>query len=150
MNIHARSISTVLFALCMTLSTAASAQTPVQKRPPNLTIRWLSSMTVSPAVANAGTKLIGTVKLERPAVSNLRVDLGLIGATAVEGAGFVLDGVIVPQSVTVPAGRDQATFTIMTSGTASTRIGSKKFTATASYSSESLSADFTVNRIAYR
>lgn len=149
MYIHARSISAVFFALGMTLAAAVSAQTPVQRSPSNLTIRWLGSMTVSPAVATAGTKLAGTVKLMRPAVSDMRLGLGLVGGTAVEGAGFVLDGVIVPQYVTVPAGKDRATFGITTSG-AATWVGTKKFTATAAYSSEHLSADFSVNRIASR
>ena len=149
MNIHASSISTAFIAICMTLSTAASAQTPVPKSPPNLTIRWLSGMTVSPAIATAGTRFTGTVKLARPAVGDMRLGLGLVGGTAVEGAGFVLDGVIVPQFVTVPAGKAQATFGITTSGAANW-VGSKKFTATAAYSSEHLSASFTVNRIASR
>jgi hypothetical protein len=149
MTIHARSVSAVFFALGMTLAAAVSAQTPVQRSPSNLTIRWLGSMTVSPAVATAGTKFAGTVKLARPAVSDMRLGLGLVGGTAVEGAGFVLDGVIVPQYVTVPAGKDQATFGITTSGAAGW-IGSKTFTATASYSSERLSASFTVNRLIQR
>ncbi len=150
MSIHRRAISTAIALLGVTLSIAVPAQTPLPKSAPNLTIRWLSSMAVSPASATAGTKFTGTVKLARRAASDLRVDLSLTGGTAIEGVGFALDGVIVPQFVTVPAGRDQATFTITTSGTAGTWIGSKMFTAKASYSSERLSAGFTVIRLANR
>ena len=58
------------------------------------------------------------MKPARRAASDLRVDLSLAGGTAIEGVGFALDGVIVPQFVSVPAGRVKATFTITTSGTA--------------------------------
>jgi len=148
MSSNARFVS-IAFVLGMSLLPAAQAQTPVPKVPSNLTIRWLNTLSISPTSAAAGSKFTGTVKLARAAVGDMRVDLGLDGAKPVEGAGFVLDGVIVPQSVTVPAGKDQATFTITTSSSV-TWIGSKTFTARAYYGSESLSASFTVTRLVTR
>lgn len=149
MNINVYMISIAFVLLGTGLPAATRAQTPLPKAPPDLTIKWLDTLAVSPASATAGTRFTGTVKLARRAVGDLRVSLGLDGAKAVEGAGFVLDGVIVPQFLVVPNGRDQAAFTITSSGSA-TWTGSRAFTVRAYYASEKLSAGFTVIRLANR
>lgn len=148
MNRNARLFSIALLLLGASLQPAAQAQTPVTKLPPNLTIRWLNTLTVSPSSAVAGTKFTGTVKLARPAASDMQVGLGLDGAQAIEGIGFVLNGVVVPPFVKVLAGQDQANFTVTTGPL--TKIRSKTFTARAYYGSESLAASFTVNWLATR
>lgn len=140
-----RLISIVLVLLGMSLPTVTQAQTPIPTSPPKLELKWLYSLAVSPATASAGTKFTGTVKLMRAAFSDMKVGLGLVGAQAVEGAGFVLDGVIMPVSVTVPKGSAQATFTV-TSSSSVTWTGSKTFTAEAYLGSEKKTTSFTVTR----
>ncbi|MBP5991126.1 MAG: hypothetical protein KA766_14065 [Piscinibacter sp.] len=149
MNRNSRLLSIAFLLLGASLHPAAQAQTPVTKLPQGLTVKWLNTLTISPSSAVAGTKFTGTVKLARPAASDMQVSLGLDGAQATEGIGFVLNGVVMPPFVKVLAGQDRAAFTVTTSGSVA-KIRSKTFTARAYYGSESLAASFTVNWLATR
>jgi hypothetical protein len=121
------------------------AQTPLPKTQPNLTLKWLSKLTVSPASVTAGTSITGTVVLLRPAIENLVVGLSLSSSRPIEGNILAADGAVSPGSVTVPKGSDRATFTIGTSNP-SGWTGSKTFTLGAAYGSERLSTSFTVTK----
>ena len=90
-------ISIIVVLLGMSLVTVTQAQTPIQKAPQDLTLMWLYSLAVSPASRAAGTRFTGTVKLMRAAIADTKVDLGLAGSKAVEGAGFLLDGSLGPR-----------------------------------------------------
>ena len=141
-----RIISSVAAIIGIGLALVAQGQTPLPKTTPQLTMRWLNSLTVSPTTVPAGTELTGTIILLRPAVSSLTVGLALSGATPVEGNIWVADGAIMQSSVTVPARSDRATFTITTSKPTST-TGSKTFTVTGSYAAERVSASFTTTQL---
>jgi hypothetical protein len=127
----------------------AAAQTLVPKAPPNLTILWLKSLSFNPASANVGGTITGTVTLMRPAVGSLQVGLNLSGAQPVEGGLWALDGVVMPNKVTVQAGSDKGTFTIASSSSV-TWTGTKSFTVAATNGSERLSGTFSVVRLVRR
>ncbi len=146
MTRHSSLLRIALVLLGTSLLPTVEALTPVTKAPPKLAIRWLGTLTVSPAIAAPGTRFVGTVKLLRPTDGDLRVNLGLNDSTAIAGVGFELDGVVVPQSVTVPAGKDQATFIIDTADTyTKMNAMSKTFTARAYQGPHSLAASFTID-----
>lgn len=146
MKTRLRMISVVTLLVGMGIATVAAAQTPLPNTAPKLTMRWLNTLTFSPSTVPAGTEVIGTVTLLRPAISNLPVSLHLSGASPYEGNIWVADGALLYSVLTVSAGSDRATFRIGTSKPTST-TGSKTFTVTASYGAERVSANFTTNQL---
>lgn len=130
----------VLLVAC--LFGVSQAQTPTNTAP-NLTIRWLSGISVNPTSVTSGRDITGTVTLLRNAISNTTVSLTLSGATPIEGNIWISSGVIMPSQITIPAGRSSGTFTIKTP-TTPTWKGSKSFTVGAALGSERVSKSFTV------
>jgi hypothetical protein len=123
---------------------AASHAQTLTTTTPNLTIRWLAGISVSPTSVTSGRDITGTVTLLRNAVSNTTVGLSLSGATPIEGNIWNSSGVLMPAQVTILAGRSTGTFTIKTPTTATWK-GSKSFTVGASLGSERVSTSFSVS-----
>lgn len=156
-----RLLSLVIVVLGTAIPAVIEAQTPIPKTrvqprlPPNrLTIRWLDTLTVNPTTAVAGVNITATVKLMRPAVNRIVIDLALSDATASEGEILYGDCVSMPTRIYVEPNTSRNSFTIFTLTPAarrpSTQVGSSKtFTITASYNNgaERVSSTFTVDRL---
>jgi hypothetical protein len=127
----------------MLCSPLAGAQTPIPKTPPQLTIKWLASLTLSPTSVGPGAHVTGTVVLLRPAVSDLEIGLSLSESNPVEGNILAADGAVMPSLVTVRAGSDRATFTISTTAPRNA-TRAKIFAVGAAYGTERLSSSFTL------
>ena len=67
--------------------------------------------------------------------------VSMTGASAAEGPFQLADGAAIPYAVSIPAGKGQGTFTIITSK--GTWWGTKQFTVGAKLGSEQVSASFT-------
>jgi hypothetical protein len=124
----------------------AAAQTPLPNFPPKIELKWLGTLTLSPAShyvsPSAGGQVTGTLTLLRPAINATTVTLSMVGATVAEGPFQLADGVALPYSVSIPAGQSRGTFTILTSK--GTWWGTKQFTVNAALGSERVSASFTL------
>lgn len=111
---------------------------------PKVTLKWLSALSLSPQTAKAGQTITGTVVLLRNAIENLTVSLHINGAQVNEIGVQVINNVMAPIRVVIPAGSDRSTFQIQT--TANIKYtGNKTYQITASLGTESLSQTFTVS-----
>ena len=127
------------------VSSAALAQTPTLNTAPKLTLQWLRAVSVSPISVTAGASAQGTVTLLRPAAANMSVKLVLIGSAPIEGVANYVDGVQIPTAVTIPAGKDRASFVVTTTASPAW-AGTKTFVVNATYGSETVKTSFTVSR----
>lgn len=137
------SIITTLF-LAVGLSYSQSPQ--IKPKPVELKLHWLHSLTLNKSHTIGGSvdgDITATVKLLRPAISNLQVSLFLDGAAPNEAGIQVADGAMAPMSMTIPARSDQATFRIITF-TSATLTATRGFTIRARYGEEAVSATFKV------
>lgn len=113
-----------LLLLSGALIDVTQAQTPVPSTVPKLTLQWLAGLSLSKSDVPLGANVVGTVTLLRPALSNLRVTLSMVGAAPILSGSGSLSAVgfrIAPNAqssfdITIPAGHDRATFGIDTSG----------------------------------
>jgi len=134
------------------------AQTPLPKPaalpkiPPKLTMRWLDTLTVDPTMRteNHEKTYYATVKLLRPAISTMAVDLELVGGQPVPGNSLRVECVFVQRLVTVEPGENQENFRIR-AGSLQPRVGApptmvqKTIAIAARYGSERVSTTFTVD-----
>jgi hypothetical protein len=118
------------------------AQTPLPKLPPQPKLRWLGSVTISPASVRAGNDATGKVTLLRPAIEDMTIAISIPGGTPIDGGFWVLGGILVGGNATIPAGSDRGTFWIKSSATA----GARTITIVASYATETKSASFATTR----
>lgn len=130
------------------LSTAVTAQTPVPKTVPKMTLPWLQGLTIAPTsvtVSSSTTaEISATVLLLRPAVAPMTVYFSLSGARVDESGAMIADNVLAPNRLIIPAGSNSATARI---SVAQAPAGpSKTYTLTATYGTETKSGTFTVNR----
>lgn len=156
-----RLLSVIMVMVGAGIPAVIEAQTPIPKTPagrrppPNLTIRWLDTLTVNPTTVAAGTKITATVKLIRPAVSRMRINLTLSDGIAGEEGWYSPNCLMMRYWIDVEPGTDRKSFTISTlvrppAGIQPTQVGSSKtFTVTAGYNNgaEVVSTTFTVDRI---
>jgi hypothetical protein len=149
MSIFIRLLSAVIVLLGAGIPVSIEAQTPIPKTTQKLAIRWLKTLTVSPTTVQAGTNITAAVTLMRPAVSRLRVDLELVGATVSEVVQY-RDCLQVGKQVYVEPDTSRNSFTILTGvttvGTTSPSTTSRTYTLIGRYGSERISATFTVTR----
>ena len=143
MNAIARMTRTAAIFFIASLPAATVAQTPLPNATPRIELKWLASLSFNPAAAPAGQAIIGTVTLLRPALKDLTVALNMPGATPDESGIYILDGVIIPARMTVPARSSSATFPVTTTQPAGA-IAPRSFTVVAAYGSERVSASFTI------
>ena len=156
-----RLLSVIMVMVGAGIPAVIEAQTPIPKTPvlpklpPNLTIRWLDTLTVNPTTVVAGTKITATVKLMRPAVSRMRINLVLSDGIAREEGWYSPNCLMMRNWIDVEPGTDRNSFTISTlvrppAGIQPTQVGSSKtFTITASYNNgaERVSTTVTVDRL---
>jgi len=113
--------ATVAALLGFGLSTATLAQTPKLQVQPNLTLKWLNSLTISPATVPGGTSATGTVTLLRPAVAAMLLDLKLVNAIHTDSGVWLQDGNYVQMVLSIPAGSDRGTFSVFTTAESAPR-----------------------------
>ena len=156
-----RLLSVIMVMVGAGIPAVIEAQTPIPKtpvlpkRPPNLRILWLDTLTVNPTTVVAGTKITATLKLARPAASRMRINLTLSDGIAREEALYSPNCLMMRYLIDVEPGTDRKSFTINTlvrppGGIQPTQVGSSKtFTVTAGYDNgaEVVSTTFTVDRI---
>ena len=156
-----RLLSVIMVMVGAGIPAVIEAQTPIPKtpvlpkRPPNLRILWLDTLTVNPTTVVAGTKITATLKLARPAASRMRINLTLSDGIAREEAVYSPNCLMMRYLIDVEPGTDRKSFTINTlvrppGGIQPTQVGSSKtFTVTAGYDNgaEVVSTTFTVDRI---
>lgn len=131
--------------LGVVMTSAAVAQTPSLKTAPKISLQWLRGVSVSPISVTAGATAQGTVTLLRSAATNMSVKLVLLGSAPPEGVVNYVDGVQIPTAVTIPVGKDRASFAVTTTASPNW-AGTKTFMVNATYGSESVSTSFTVSR----
>ena len=156
-----RLLSVIMVMVGAGIPAVIEAQTPIPKtpvlpkRPPNLRILWLDTLTVNPTTVVAGTKITATLKLARPAASRMRINLTLSDGIAREEALYSPNCLMMRYLIDVEPGTDRKSFTINTlvrppGGIQPTQVGSSKtFTVTAGSDNgaEVVSTTFTVDRI---
>lgn len=156
-----RLLSVIMVMVGAGIPAVIEAQTPIPKtpvlpkRPPNLRILWLDTLTVNPTTVVAGTKITATLKLARPAASRMRINLTLSDGIARDEALYSPNCLMMRYLIDVEPGTDRKSFTINTlvrppGGIQPTQVGSSKtFTVTAGYDNgaEVVSTTFTVDRI---
>ena len=156
-----RLLSVIMVMVGAGIPAVIEAQTPIPKtpvlpkRPPNLRILWLDTLTVNPTTVVAGTKITATLKLARPAASRMRINLTLSDGITREEALYSPNCLMMRYLIDVEPGTDRKSFTINTlvrppGGIQPTQVGSSKtFTVTAGYDNgaEVVSTTFTVDRI---
>jgi hypothetical protein len=127
-------------------NTAAATRQP-QIRPtprPELTLRWVSAVTLNKTTTVGGSvngDITGTVHLLRSAVSNLTITLSTEGCLLDEAG--ILVATLPSTVITIPAGRDRATFRIQTLSSPNT-LSAITCTVKARYGDEQAAANFTV------
>jgi len=127
---------------------AAAPQAQIKPTPkPELTMRWLSGVTLNKTTTvggSVGGDITGTVHLLRSALSSLTISLSTEGCLLDEAG--ILVATLPVTVITIPAGSDRATFRIQTLSSPNT-LSAITCTVRAHYGDEHAAANFTVEQL---
>jgi hypothetical protein len=134
-------IRAAALAAFMTVGLSAAAQAPAPKiqTPPNVALKWLDSLTISPATVSNARHAKGTVTLQRPAIQDMAINLCFIGG-APDEAFCYWKGVLILNRVVIRAGTDRVDFEFWSHESA----GTGTVTVEARYQNESRTATLTI------
>jgi hypothetical protein len=117
------------------------AQTPKLEAAPDLTLKWLKSLTISPATVSDPTVATATITLLRPAIRNMTIMVELVGGPQDETFSY-MNGVSVLRQQVIGQGQSQRTFRF--SGNEPITLG--PITVRVSYGQETQTATLTLVR----